>query len=376
MSRGLHAAHELTSHDGKPLHLVHRDISPQNVLIGFDGVVRLTDFGIAKALGHDAETTTGILKGKLGYMAPEQLRFERPDRRTDLYALGVVLFELLSGRRLYSGGAESETPHLILHGPVPDISEERRDVPDSLVGLLFDLLAKEREHRPLDAREVADRIGAIMEEMGEPPESIEAFLEARFSRIRDQMRAKTALALAAVQEGRDPTAAVAHADEDDRAVAPAQVVRPSGRSRSRFGLTVALAAMVAVAVGVGAGVWYVLEGSGEESAAVEASEEAEVPPANETTSSETEGSPVDESADEYVQGSSGSLPPGEPEPRTADAAPNLSSGSSVSGTADESESEPTSDSESASRRRSRRSNRRRGGAASMMDCPPGWWCPQ
>ncbi|HMJ16304.1 MAG TPA: serine/threonine-protein kinase, partial [Polyangiaceae bacterium] len=89
VARGLHAAHELTAPDGRPLSLVHRDVSPQNVLVGFDGVARVSDFGIAKALGRSARTSTGILKGKLGYMAPEQLQFRGQDRRTDLFAFGV-----------------------------------------------------------------------------------------------------------------------------------------------------------------------------------------------------------------------------------------------------------------------------------------------
>jgi serine/threonine protein kinase len=92
VAEGLHAAHELRSADGAPLELVHRDVSPQNILLGFDGIARVTDFGVAKALGRVSQTSTGVLKGKLGYISPEQLRFEEPDRRADLFALGVVLF--------------------------------------------------------------------------------------------------------------------------------------------------------------------------------------------------------------------------------------------------------------------------------------------
>ena len=114
VARGLHAAHELTAPDGRPLSLVHRDVSPQNVLLGFDGVARVTDFGIAKAMGRSARTSTGILKGKLGYMAPEQLRFSGQDRRSDLFAFGVVLYELLTARRLYPGQRGEETARRIL----------------------------------------------------------------------------------------------------------------------------------------------------------------------------------------------------------------------------------------------------------------------
>ncbi len=104
VARGLHAAHQQRGPDGGELHLVHRDVSPGNILLGFDGVCRLTDFGIARAIGRSFRTETGILKGKLGYMAPEVLRFEGEDRRADLFALGVLTWELLSGERLYPVG--------------------------------------------------------------------------------------------------------------------------------------------------------------------------------------------------------------------------------------------------------------------------------
>jgi serine/threonine protein kinase len=96
-------ASETRDADGQPLQLVHRDLSPRNVLVSFDGVVRVTDFGVAKALGNSAETATGVLKGNLGYLAPEQVRFEEPDHRADLFALGVVLFEMLAEIRPWIG---------------------------------------------------------------------------------------------------------------------------------------------------------------------------------------------------------------------------------------------------------------------------------
>lgn len=99
--RGLGAAHAAVSERGRPLELVHRDVSPQNVLVGDDGLARIADFGIAKALGRLTHTRHGILKGKLIYMAPEQLRLQTVDRRADLYAMGVVLWELVAGRSLF-----------------------------------------------------------------------------------------------------------------------------------------------------------------------------------------------------------------------------------------------------------------------------------
>lgn len=166
--RGLAAAHDLRGSDGTPLHVVHRDVSPHNVLVGFDGVARVTDFGIAKVLGRQsAQTSTGILKGKLGYMSPEQLRFRSPDRRSDLFSFGVVLYEMLSARRLYRGDAESVALR-ILEEPPPDLADVRDDAPPSLVGLLFGLLAKEPEQRPSDGHAVEGTLEAVLAELGLP----------------------------------------------------------------------------------------------------------------------------------------------------------------------------------------------------------------
>lgn len=115
-AHGLHAAHELQNYDGTPLGLVHRDVSPQNILVSFNGIVQMTDFGVAKALGRVTKTQSGVLKGKYGYMSPEQLRFQEIDRRSDVFALGVVLFELLAGRRLYGEGGNTPAPRRIRRG--------------------------------------------------------------------------------------------------------------------------------------------------------------------------------------------------------------------------------------------------------------------
>jgi serine/threonine-protein kinase len=157
---GLHAAHEVNAPDGSPLELVHRDLSPQNILVGFDGVVRVTDFGVAKALGQSNATAEGVLKGKFGYMSPEQLRFEPLDRRSDLFSLGVVLYEVLSGERLYGNGTDGV--RALLDAPPPDIGDERPDVPPAIVELSVQLLAKDPARRPATAREVARRLERVL----------------------------------------------------------------------------------------------------------------------------------------------------------------------------------------------------------------------
>jgi serine/threonine-protein kinase len=207
IAEGLHAAHELVGPDGRRLELVHRDVSPQNVLVGYDGVCRVTDFGIAKALGQSQKTATGVLKGKLGYMSPEQLRFEKLDRRSDLFALGVLLYELVTQRRLYKNRDDEEGPFRILNEPPPDLGVERDGIPPALTELAFELLSKRREARPETAREVARRLDEIRAELNanEGPVELRDSLERHFaeSRTAEQTRVRTAIgqALAARSTG-------------------------------------------------------------------------------------------------------------------------------------------------------------------------------
>jgi len=121
--QGLHAAHEALDERGQPLGIVHRDISPQNLLVGADGVCRVLDFGIALAETRSHQTQDGRIKGKLSYMAPEQLEGERCDRRADIFATGVVLWEALTGRRLFQGKHVGEIVGRVLAGDVPPPSE-------------------------------------------------------------------------------------------------------------------------------------------------------------------------------------------------------------------------------------------------------------
>jgi eukaryotic-like serine/threonine-protein kinase len=187
---GLHAAHEVRSEDGTVLRLVHRDMSPQNILIGFDGTVRVTDFGIAKALGNTSRTSAGVLKGNIGYLSPEQLRFEDADRRSDFFSLGVTLYELLSGQRLYPNTDGFDGTRRILSEPPPDIGEVRSDVPPELVELLFELLAKERESRPATAAEIAGRLEGILAALiaEEGSVTVADYMDQHFASQRQQQR--------------------------------------------------------------------------------------------------------------------------------------------------------------------------------------------
>lgn len=249
-AEGLHAAHELKDAEGKPLELVHRDVSPQNILVGFDGVARVTDFGIAKALGRDTRTSTGILKGKLGYLAPEQLRFEDLDRRADLFALGVTLFEMLSGTRLYSGPEVNEVARRILTEPPPDIQSFRDDVPPEVEELLFELLAKQRELRPENAKQVALRLEEALR-LCEPAAggfAVGAFVETHFAPDRAELQRK----LRAFRE--EPVASVSSSPRSDPTPAVVGITPQTSRgARARWGIA------AIVVVGSGFGLWLGLD---------------------------------------------------------------------------------------------------------------------
>ncbi len=152
---GLHAAHEATTEDGLLMGLVHRDISPQNLMVGADGITKVADFGIAKAVMSSDETTQKVVKGKLGYMAPEQVQCQPVSRRTDVFAAAISLWEVLTGRRLFKGDSHAATVHKVMVMPIPPPSQFRREVPPELDKVLLKGLARDPEHRYQTAREMA-----------------------------------------------------------------------------------------------------------------------------------------------------------------------------------------------------------------------------
>ena len=152
--RGLHAAHEATGENGEPLGIVHRDVSPQNVLVGVDGIARVLDFGVAKAAGRIQSTREGQLKGKLAYMAPEQLRGD-VSRRTDVYAAGVVLWEALTGQRMFIGDNEGAVVTKVMLGCSEPPSTRTPGVSPALDAVTMRALAKDPGKRFVDAREMA-----------------------------------------------------------------------------------------------------------------------------------------------------------------------------------------------------------------------------
>jgi serine/threonine-protein kinase len=166
---GLHAAHEATNELGQPLHIVHRDVSPQNILVGIDGVARVADFGVAKAASRVHTTRGGDVKGKISYMAPEQLLQEEIDRRTDLYGASIVLWEALVGRRMFPlGDIGSAVARLLQNVPPEPPSKYAPDIPPALDALVLKGLARRREDRFATAREMAQAL-----ELAMPPASLE-----------------------------------------------------------------------------------------------------------------------------------------------------------------------------------------------------------
>ncbi len=163
---GLHAAHELTGPDGALLNLVHRDVSPQNILVGKDGITRITDFGVARAEARITSTRGGQLKGKLSYMSPEQLRNEELDRRADVYGAGVALWEALTGKRLFDAGSEAGLVHMILGGVTQTPADVDPSVPAEISDLCMQALQAFKEDRPESAAAFADGLEAAAKKAG------------------------------------------------------------------------------------------------------------------------------------------------------------------------------------------------------------------
>lgn len=162
--RGLHAAHEAVSDDARPMAIVHRDVSPHNILIGTDGITRVTDFGVATSVGRLAHTRTdGLVRGKLHYLAPEQIHRKDPDRSVDIWAAGVVLWECLTGIRLFAGGTEAETLSQILRQPIEPPSMHRHGVPVSLDDVCLRALERDPARRFSTAAEFADALEGVMD---------------------------------------------------------------------------------------------------------------------------------------------------------------------------------------------------------------------
>ena len=182
IAAALHYAHERKGATGEPLEIVHRDVTPSNIMIGWDGVVRLVDFGVALAVGRAAQTRTGVVKGKLAYMSPEQCRGLKADRRTDVFALGVVMYEVSLQKRAFRGDSEYQTMERIVRGQLMPPSEVNRDYPPALEAIVLKAVATDVNKRYQSCAE----LGAALEQyvashgVADSPAAMSAHMRAIF----------------------------------------------------------------------------------------------------------------------------------------------------------------------------------------------------
>ena len=207
---GLHAAHEARDLLGEPLHVVHRDVSPHNILVGADGVSRLIDFGIAKAARRITSTESGVMKGKLGYMAPEVLRRAPVDRRADVFAAGVTIHEALTGKKPFDGGDEADVLLAIVVAEVDPPSAVESGVPAALDGPTLGALARSPDDRTATAAELGDALASAV-----PPASprevaalVQRLCGAELADVRARVRASIDEATRAASPAARPAAAL------------------------------------------------------------------------------------------------------------------------------------------------------------------------
>jgi serine/threonine protein kinase len=247
-AHGLAYAHTLTDGDGRPLGVVHRDVSPQNVLVSFEGGVKMIDFGVARAFGRVAHTSPGGLKGKIDYMSPEQASAEEVDHRADVFALGVVLWEALTGRRLFRRETELATMRAIVDDPIPHPAEIAT-IPPELDAIVMRALRKRKDARFASASEMATALEHFaFSSQGFTPMQLAAYTKSLFAGEYLQWRKTATAALdLEVEKPREDDASMEGLNAEPPTAGPTMALRPgvawsdgrselrsaAGRSRSR-----------------------------------------------------------------------------------------------------------------------------------------------
>lgn len=271
---GLHAAHELTGEDGTSLGVIHRDVSPHNIFLTYDGHVKVIDFGIAKAKSSDALTKTGELKGKAAYMAPEQFTGVGVDRRVDVFALGIVLFELTTGKRLFERDNEVMSMHAVCAEPIPTPSSVVPTYPPLLEKIVMRALERDPEKRYPTAAALRKDLTAALRELtsDDAEEELSKLLRRVFvERIAEKKRMlanlQTGGAVERIPLGEDSVRSMRHprfeADPPNTASTAFPIVglpqpRAAGPSRAVF----FVAGLVAIALGVGGALLATRSGDG------------------------------------------------------------------------------------------------------------------
>ncbi|WP_428261934.1 serine/threonine protein kinase [Haliangium sp.] len=184
--RGLDYAHHLIDRDGTPLNVVHHDVNPANVLLSVNGEVKLVDFGLSEAAVHVERTDPDIVRGKFGYLSPEAAYGMGGDARSDVYAAGIVLYEMLTGTRLFEGKTDIEAIQLARAAEIPRPSEVNADIPRALEEVLYRALAREPQERFQQARAFGRALTDVLFELGRP---INAFaIGGLVEVVRDELR--------------------------------------------------------------------------------------------------------------------------------------------------------------------------------------------
>jgi eukaryotic-like serine/threonine-protein kinase len=186
--RALGAAHARTDATGRPVPVIHRDVTPSNILVGVNGVVKLADFGLARAMDRPRNTDPGIVKGKVAYLAPELFENAKPDPRCDLYSLGVLLWETLTAQRMFGKErTDVDTAMRIIEGNIPDVVAIRPDVPQALSQIVKQATARQPRDRYQRAPEMVDALAGLLRKHTEPTD---ATAIARSVRVANAMLSK------------------------------------------------------------------------------------------------------------------------------------------------------------------------------------------
>jgi len=279
---GLHAAHELKDANGDLLHVVHRDVSPRNLFVTYDGTVQVVDFGIASANQRLHHTSTGQVKGTFAYMAPEQLTANPIDRRVDIWALGVALWEMLAVKRLFKGDTTANTIHSVLYDEIRPPSDYRSQIPEELDRIVLKALERDPKDRWRTAREMGRALrqflGSQNEIMG--PAELSEWMgevfpqgEARKSQLMEIARmASTSLPTMPQANDVDGT----HTATEVRFAGATKILEP--RSRRRKFLAASILGAVAVVVAIAFGAYGTETQETSEVATPVASSQLEAPP--------------------------------------------------------------------------------------------------